>query len=153
MDNTTNSSRVQVQMGIFPIELGLAPDIIDLDSEIVSPETYDEVALNLSGRATSDPDDDRPPTLTPNKIMRCNDKHIFSTFNARTLAPAGRLDELLFCCEQYSIEILAIQEHRFYHPDERKQTTIIGNHQLITSSCWKNSVNASIGGYWCFTLP
>ena len=66
MDSTINSSRVQVQMGIIPTELGLAPDIIDLDSEIVSPETYDEVALNLSGRATFDPDDDR--SQTPQQI-------------------------------------------------------------------------------------
>ena len=71
MDNTTNSSRVQVQMGIIPIELGLAPDIIDLDSEIVSPETYDEVALNLSGRATSDPDDDRSQNPPSKNILRC----------------------------------------------------------------------------------
>ena len=59
MDNTIKNSRVQVQMGTIPTELGLAPDIIDLDSEIVSPKTYAEVALNLSGRATFDPDDDR----------------------------------------------------------------------------------------------
>ena len=130
----------------IPIELGTAPDLTGLDSELVSHETYDEVALNLSRRATSDPDDDRPPTPPSNKILRCNAKHIFSTFNARTLAPVGRLDELLFCCEQYSTEILAIQEHRFYHPDEPIRTTMHGNHQLITSSCCKYSINASVGG-------
>ena len=80
-------------MGIIPTELGLAPDIIDLDSEIVSPETYDEVALNLSGRATSDPDDDRSQNPTSNNTLRCKNKHVFSTFNARTLAPVGRIED------------------------------------------------------------
>ena len=106
MDSTINSSRVQVQMGIFPTVLGLAPDIIDLDSEIVSPETYDEVALNLSGRATSDPDDDRSQNPPSKNILRCKNKHVFSTFNARTLAPVGRIEELVHCCQQYSTEIL-----------------------------------------------
>ena len=146
MDSTINSSRVQVQMGIFPTELGRAPNIIDLDSEIVSPETYDEVALNLSGRATSDPDDDRSQNPTSNNTLRCKNKHVFSTFNARTLAPVGRIEELMHCCQQYSTEILAIQEHRFYHPDDPYQSTMIGNYILITSSCWKNSINASVGG-------
>ena len=63
MDSTTNSSRVPVQMDVIPIEPGTAPDLIGLDSDSVSHESYAEVALNLSGRATSDPDDERPPTL------------------------------------------------------------------------------------------
>ena len=78
-----------------PTELGLAPDFIDLDSKTVSPETYDEVASNLSGRATSDLDDDRSPTPPTNNILRCKNKLVFSTFNARTLAPVGRTEELV----------------------------------------------------------
>ena len=140
-------------MGTIPTELGLAPDIIDLDSEIVSPETYDEVALNLSGRATFDPDDDRSQNPPSNNILRCKNKHVFSTFNARTLAPVGRINELVHCCQQYSTEILAIQEHRFYHPDDVFQSTMIGNYNLITSSCWKNSINASVGGVGFLLSP
>ena len=82
-------------MGTIPTELGLAPDIIDLVSEIVSPETY-EVALNLSGRATFDPDDDRSQNPPSNNILRSKNKHVFSTFNAKTLAPVGRIEELIY---------------------------------------------------------
>ena len=111
MDITTESARIPVQMEINPIELGIAPDLFGLDSESVSHETYDEVAINLSGRETSDLDDDRLLT-PPSKILRCKTVHNFSTFNARTLLPAGRVEELLFCCQQYSKEIHAIQDHR-----------------------------------------
>ena len=97
MDSTINSSRVQVQMGIIPTELGLAPDIIDLDSEIVSPETYDEVALNLSGKATFDPDDDRSQNPPSNNILRSKNKHVFSTCNARKLAPVGCIEKRMHC--------------------------------------------------------
>ena len=129
-----------------PVESGLAPAITGLDSEIVSHETHDEVASNLSGRATSDPDEDRPPTPPSKNILRCKSKHVFSTFNARTLAPVGRIEELLHCCNLFSTEILAIQEHRIYHPDETLKTTLCDNYQFITSSSTKNSVNASVGG-------
>ena len=138
MDSTNYSSRVQVQiMWTIPTELGLAPDIIDLDSEIVSSETYDEVALKLSGRATFDPDDDKSQNPPSNNILRSKNKHVFSTFNTRTLAPGGRIEELVHCCQPYSTEILAIQEHRFHHPDEPFKATMIGNYNLITSSYWK----------------
>ena len=146
MDSTINSSRVPVQMKVIPIEHGTDPDFLDLDSEIVSSETYDEVASNLTGRATSDTDDDRSHTTTSKNTLHCKTKHVFSTFNARTLVPVGRIEELMHCCKQYSTEILAIQEHHFYHRDEPLKTTMFGSHQLITSSCTKNSVNASVGG-------
>ena len=68
-------------MEVIPIELGTAPDLIGLDSDSVSHETYDEVALNLSGRATSDPDDDSSQNPPSKNILRCKNKHVFSTFN------------------------------------------------------------------------
>ena len=51
------------------------------------------------------------------------------------------------------MEILAIQEHRFHHPDEPFKATMIGNYNLITSSCWKNSVNVSVGGVGFLLSP
>ena len=150
MESTTFSSRVPTLQVInsidTPTESGLAPDTSGLDSDYVSHETHDEVASNLSGRAISDTDDDRPPNPPSKNTMRPKAKHIFSTFNARTLAPIGRTEELLHCCNLFSIEILAIQEHRISHPEETLKTTMHDNYQLITSSCTKNSVNASVGG-------
>ena len=71
MDSAINSSRVQVQMETLPIELGTAPDFSGLDSELVSPETYDEVVSNHSRRATSDTDDDRPPITPHHQTTSC----------------------------------------------------------------------------------
>ena len=151
MESTTLSSRVPALQAILndtPSESGLAPDISGLDSDTVSLETNEEVALNLSRRAASDTDDDRPPKplTSTNNTLRPKASHIFSTFNARTLAITGRTDELVHCCNLFRTEILAIQEHRMFHPDEELRTTMLNQYQLITSSCTKNSVNASVGG-------
>ena len=151
MESTTLSSRVPALQAILndtPSESGLAPDISGLDSDTVSLETNEEVALNLSRRAASDTDDDRPPNplTSTNNTLRPKASHIFSTFNARTLAITGRTDELVHCCSLFRTEILAIQEHRIFHPDETLITTNLDQYQLITSSCTKNSVNASVGG-------
>jgi len=46
----------------------------------------------------------------------------------------------------FGIEIIAIQEHRFYHPDYNLKYHEAGSYQLVTSSASKNSVNATVGG-------
>ena len=122
-----------------PSEFGLAPDTSGLDSDTVSLETNEEVALNLSRRAASDTDDDRPPTplTSTNNTLRPKASHIFSTFNARTLAIAGRTDELVHCCNLFRTEILPIQEHRMFHPDEELRTTVLNQYKLINPSCTK----------------
>ena len=66
MESTINCSRVPILQATIPngtpVESGLAPATTGLDSENVLYETHDEVASNLSGRATSDSDEDRPTT-------------------------------------------------------------------------------------------
>ena len=66
--------------------------------------------------------------------------------NTRTLAPKGRLEELAHCAKLNRIDIIAIQEHRFYHPKDKLQFQFPGDYQLITSSATKNSSNSSVGG-------
>ena len=46
----------------------------------------------------------------------------------------------------FGIDIIAIQEHRFYHPDDNLKYHDVGSYQLVTSSASKNSVNATVGG-------
>ena len=63
MESTTLSSGVPALQAILndtPSESGLAPDISALDSDTVSLEINEEVALNLSRRPASDTDDDGP---------------------------------------------------------------------------------------------
>ena len=42
--------------------------------------------------------------------------------------------------------VIAIQEYRFYHPDDNLKYHDVGSYQLVTSSASKNSVNATVGG-------
>ena len=79
-------------------------------------------------------------------IVSCKNSTIFSTFNAHTLAPRGRLQELGLNADLLSIDIIAVQEHRLYHPDDTLKYHDIGSYQLVTTSASKNSVNATVGG-------
>ena len=152
MDYTTNCTRVPFPQVTIPngtpAGIGLAPANLGLDSDPVSPETYDEAALNQSWRAASDAGhDDRPTTIiNQHKILKCTRTSIFSTFNVRTLGPAGRLEELSECSCKLGIDVVAIQEHRFFHSDVILQYQSVGSYQFVTSSATKNSINASIGG-------
>ena len=152
MDITINCTRVPFSRATTPNgkpeEIGLAPANLGLDSDPVSLETYDEAALNHSRRVASDAGhDDRPTTNTKHhRILKCTDTTIFSTFNARTLGITGRFEELIECTYRQGIDVIAIQEHRFYHPKVELQYRSSGAYQLVSSSAWKNAKNATIGG-------
>ena len=154
MNLTINCTRVPIPRGtIFdgmPLEIGPAPVTQGLESDHVSSiGTNDGAPLNPPGRGTPDGDEERPPpppTPTNSKLLKCNRKTILSTFNVRTLGPKGRLDELEQCAQASAIDIIAVQEHRFHHPDDPIQYKSIGKYQLVTSSGTKNACNATIGG-------
>ncbi|XP_029654701.1 craniofacial development protein 2-like, partial [Octopus sinensis] len=68
------------------------------------------------------------------------------TLNARTLGSLGRLEELGANAESHGIDIIAVQEHRFYHLDNILKYHQVGSYQLVTSSASKNTVNSTVGG-------
>ena len=86
------------------------------------------------------------PRETQCKLVSCRKRTIISTFNTRTLNPSSRLSELVRSAKDKNIDIIAIQEHRFFHPDKNIEYHKIEDYHLITASSWKNSVNASVGG-------
>lgn len=150
MDYTNNCTRVPfsqatIQYGT-PVELGLAPANLGLDSDPVSLETYDEAALNRSRRAVSDAGHDDRPITNNHRILKCTRTSIFSTFNVRTLGPAGRFEELVECSNKLGVDVVAIQEHRFFHPNVTLEYRPSGSYQLVTSSATKNANNSSVGG-------
>ena len=159
MDITINCSRVPSPQAASqngtPGDVGPAPANIGLESDPVSLETYDEVALNLSRRVASDAgQDDRPATIPKhNRILKCTHTSIFSTFNVRTLAPKGRFEELVECSSRLGIDVIAIQEHRFYHPEANLEYRSSGAYHLVTSSATENASNASIGGVGFYYPP
>ena len=146
MDFTINCTRVPIPAGTLfegvPVEIGPAPALPGLESDHTSPrEDNDGAALNLSGRVVSDGKDKRPKQL-----FKCRKYTILSTLNTRTLQPKGRLEELAHCAKTTKIDIIAIQEHRFFHPDVPIQYHNAGTYQLITSSATKNTSGATVGG-------
>ena len=146
MDFTINCTRVPIPAGTLfegvPVEIGPAPALPGLESDHTSPrEDNDGAALNLSGRVVSDGKDKRPKQL-----FKCRKYTILSTLNTRTLQPKGRLQELAHCAKTTKIDIIAIQEHRFFHPDVPIQYHNAGTYQLITSSATKNTSGATVGG-------
>ena len=60
--------------------------------------------------------------------------------------PRGCLQELGLNAELLSIDIIAVQEHRFYQPDDKLKCHDVWSYQLVTTSAYKNSVNATVGG-------
>ena len=151
MDYTNNCTRVPFSQGTIPFgtpdELGLAPATLGLESDPVSLETYDGAALNQSRRDASDVGhDDRPITKLHHRILKCTSTSIFSTFNVRTLGPKGRFEELVECSCKLGVEVIAIQEHRFFHPDANLRYQSVSSYQLVTSSATKNASNSSVGG-------
>ena len=163
MDSTINCTRVPFSQGTntngTPDDFGLAPDNLGLESAPVSQETNEEVVLNHSWRTASDTGHEDRPNLTTQhtnkpckttrqqkRLLQCTKTSILSTFNTRTLGPAGRLEELVECSENLAIDVIAIQEHRHFHPNVRLQYQPVGSYQFVTSSCWKNAINSSVGG-------
>ena len=110
----------------------------------------DENTQNLSRRVSSDGEDSnqhKPKILTPKRHT------IFSSFNTRTLSPTGRFEELVSNSISYDNDIIAVQEHRYYHPNENLKYHKLDQFQLITSSATKNSINATVGGVGFLLSP
>ena len=157
MDFTINCTRVPIPQGttLYGINVEVGPTPAPLGSvsahDATSGETYDGSAPNPFGRAFPDREEPVPKKSPSSKplsqcIINCKENTIISSFNERTLAPLGHLNELSHNAKSQGIDIIAIQEHRFYHPDNIVKYKQIDSFNLITSSAIKNTRNASIGG-------
>lgn len=82
-----------------------------------------------------------------NRLLRCKRSTRVSTFNVRTLNSLSRISELAASAEALKIDIICVQEHRFYHDDiELKYHKLPKGWTFISASVWKNSMNSTIGG-------
>ena len=74
-------------------------------------------------------------------------KDIFiGTLNVRTLQKPGKISELIASAQETGHDVICLQEHRFIHEELITKEQTFGEWSLITSSAWKNSVNAATGG-------
>jgi hypothetical protein len=73
-------------------------------------------------------------------------------FNANTAREEARASEIAHCFAACGIEILGIQEHKRVHDDPVVFRRLEGQY-LITSSAWRNQVQASVGGVGLLLSP
>ena len=121
MESAVNNTRVPALPAPVPAFSGPASNH-DTHTSVLN----DGAALNLpedgicrmGGRVLPDGRGAGPTKLTSSRIVRPKERTIISSLNARTLDPLGRLEELAECSKRQNIDILAVQEHHFYNPDE-----------------------------------
>ena len=85
------------------------------------------------------------------KAKRCVN---ISTLNVRSLRGNHKVYELIAAAEKYEIDIICVQEHRYYHPDiPVKIHTFEKGWTFLTSSGVKNDSEATIGGVGILLSP
>ena len=151
MDFTINCTRVLIPQGTtqygIPVDIGPVPALPGpvSDHDTFTGVLNDGDPSNLIRQASPDGEESGPSQNTSNKyIVNCKKHTIISSFNARTLGPIGRLEELAESTKSQGIDIVAVQEHRFHHPDDILKYHQVGSYQLVTSSASKNSSSASV---------
>ena len=105
-------------------------------------------ALAIEKLAT---DQNNKPKKTP--LIRSKVLFRLSTFNVRTLNNESQISELIASAIEYKIDVICLQEHRFFHDDSLKYHDVPSGWALVTASCWKNSSNSSIGGVGLLLSP
>ena len=87
-------------------------------------------------------------------LFKCRKSSIISTFNARTLRSECQLNECINAAMETKQDVVCIQEHRQYHPDDLLRYNYVGSGWLfVTASAWKNGMNASMGGVGMLISP
>ena len=102
---------------------------------------YEDTPPNPPGRGSSD-------HSTANKaLLRCKKITRIASFNACTIREDPKAMELAYRAGQLDIEILGIQEHRIVHQVETEfRFTCLEDRYLVTSSAWRNDMQAAVGG-------
>jgi exonuclease III len=88
------------------------------------------------------------------RLLKCKRTITISTFNVRTLSKISQISELVASAATYNIDIICIQEHRFFHQDIDLEYHDAGSGwTFISASAWKNSMNSTIGGVGMLLSP
>ena len=89
-----------------------------------------------------------------NSLLKCKSQVIVSSFNVRTLNTLNQLPELVSSAIKFNIDVICVQEHRFFHDNlELKYHEVGKGWTFISASAWKNSTNATIGGVGILISP
>ncbi|XP_072016329.1 uncharacterized protein [Amphiura filiformis] len=66
--------------------------------------------------------------------------------NTRTLQSPHKQIKLCALVQDNKLDVIVVQEHRTVHDDQLQYENLIEGFQLITSSAWRNSMGAAVGG-------
>ena len=81
------------------------------------------------------------------QLPKCLRTINLSTFNVRSLRSIKQISELIAIAVTYHIDVINVQEHRFYHEDIDLKYHELGNEwTFISASALKNIGNSTIGG-------
>ena len=106
-----------------------------------SPTGNNEVMVpNPKGRIKADSEN-----KSGKKLISCRKHTLVSFQNVRTLRSKGKRLEITNLMKQQNIKILGIADHKITH-EEELLTEEFDNCRLITSSAWRNTTNAAVGG-------
>jgi len=108
-----------------------------------------------TGRLSNDGLDLPEATLKTNKnnknrLLSCTETTYIGTLNTRTLRTMERMSEMVHLFEESGVEILAVQEHRVVHDEPVRMKCLGKNCYFVSTSAWRNSVQASVGGVGFF---
>ena len=81
-------------------------------------------------------------------FMKCKEMVYIATMNVRTLSSTAKKTEIIHRIRANRINILGIQDHKIVHKEgeSKIKTDIFHGHTIITTSAWRNSRNAAVGG-------
>ena len=72
------------------------------------------------------------------KLLKCKSTIQIVTFNIRTLYKIGQLLELTASVIDHSIDIICIQEHRYFHSEDMKYHDTGNGWTFVLAFEWKN---------------
>jgi len=119
-----------------------APTLNPSSESVSATDTNDVSTLKPHGGVCTD----RGGTRKEN-LLKCKQSMFVSTLNVRTLKNIHLQKELCGLAKRHNQDIIGIQEHRIIHQDEEiRHHDLFDGYQLVSSSAWRNSTGAAIGG-------
>ena len=81
-------------------------------------------------------------------LINCKTYRNMGTLNCRTLRDVGKREELAYNFVKSNLDILCVVDHKIIHEDNEDKIRIeeLEDCQLITTSAWKSSIGAAVGG-------
>ena len=86
--------------------------------------------------------------------LKCKRIINLSTFNVRNLQSIKQMSELIATAVAYHIDVINVEEHRFYHEDiDLKYHQLRNAWTFISASALRNRGNSTIGGVGMLLSP